>query len=93
MFTVPLDNLTRVFMASFSRHISALGGFGGPEKDQVFGVLSPVRTYIVEGPGLAAAPVTRVGAASNVAFLVLVSSSSSSGFNNVNGTVVDFPLG
>ena len=30
---VPLDNLTRVFMASFSRHISALGGFGGPEKD------------------------------------------------------------
>ena len=31
--TFPLDNLTRVSMASFSRYISALGGFGGPEKD------------------------------------------------------------
>ena len=35
---VPLDNLTRVFMASFSRHISTFGGFGGPENDQNFGV-------------------------------------------------------
>ena len=30
----PLDNLTRVFMASFSRYISTLGGSGGPEKDR-----------------------------------------------------------
>ena len=29
-----LDNLTRVSIASFSRYISALGGVGGPEKDQ-----------------------------------------------------------
>ena len=33
-FMFPLDNLTRAFMASFSRHISALGGFGGPEKTE-----------------------------------------------------------
>ena len=78
-------------MASFSRHISALGGFGGPESDRVL-VISPVRTYVVLGPGLAAAPVAGVGAASDVAFLALVSSSSS-GFINVNGTLVDFPLG
>ena len=31
--TFPLVNLTRAFTASFSRHISALGGVGGPEKD------------------------------------------------------------
>ena len=30
----PLDNLTRASTASFSRHISVLGGFGGPEKDR-----------------------------------------------------------
>ena len=29
----PLDNLTRAFMASFSKYISTLGEFGGPEKD------------------------------------------------------------
>ena len=29
----PLDNLTRVSTASFSRYISTLGGVGGPEKD------------------------------------------------------------
>ena len=33
-FTFPLDNLTRASTASFSRHISALGGFDGPEKDR-----------------------------------------------------------
>ena len=38
---VPLDNLSRVFTASFSRCISTLGGFGGPGKDQVFGILVP----------------------------------------------------
>ena len=27
----PLDNLTRVSTASFSRYISTLGGVGGPE--------------------------------------------------------------
>ena len=32
----PLDNLTRAFMASFSRHISTLGGFGGPERTEKF---------------------------------------------------------
>ena len=58
-----------------------------------FLVFSPVRTYVVEGPGSTAAPITEVGAASNVAFLVLTSSCSSSGFDNVNGTLVDFPLG
>ena len=35
-FTVPLDNLTSAFTASFSRYISALGGFGGPERTVSF---------------------------------------------------------
>ena len=35
-FTFPLDNLTSAFMASFSRHISTLGGFGGPERTEKF---------------------------------------------------------
>ena len=30
----PLDNLTTAFMANFSRHISTLGGFGGPERTE-----------------------------------------------------------
>ena len=34
VFTFPLDNLTRAFTASFSRHISALRGFGGPERTE-----------------------------------------------------------
>ena len=33
-FTFPLDNLTTAFMARFSRHISALGGFGGLERTE-----------------------------------------------------------
>ena len=33
-FMFPLDNLTRVFTASFSRQSSALGGFGGPERTE-----------------------------------------------------------
>ena len=32
----PLDNLTRVFTASFSRYIATLGGFGGPERTEEF---------------------------------------------------------
>ena len=31
---VHLDNLTRAFTASFSRHVSTLGGFGGPERTE-----------------------------------------------------------
>ena len=56
-------------------------------------VFSPVRTYVVEGPGSAVAPVTGVGAVSGVVFMALETSSSSSGFISVNGTFVDFPLG
>ena len=29
-----LDNLTKVSMDSFLRYISALGGFGGPERTE-----------------------------------------------------------
>ena len=32
----PLDNSTRAFTASFSRYISTLGGFGGPERTKKF---------------------------------------------------------
>ena len=35
-FTFPLDNSTRAFTASFSRYISTLGGFGGPERTEKF---------------------------------------------------------
>ena len=56
-------------------------------------VLSPMRTYVVEGPGSAVAPIAGVGAHSGVVFLALETSSSSSGFISVNGTLVDFPFG
>ena len=32
--TFPLDNLTKVSTDSFLRYISALGGFGGPERTE-----------------------------------------------------------
>ena len=31
----PLDNSTSAFTASFSRHISTLGKFGGPERTEI----------------------------------------------------------
>ena len=90
-FTFPLDNLTRAFMASFSRCISTLGGVGGPEKDcKVCG--SSIRAYVVVGVVLAVVVAVTVAVAVAVAAL-WASSSSSLGLVRVYVTLVGTPFG
>ena len=75
---VPLDNLTRVFMASFSRYISILGGFGGPERTEK---CSFFRADVQVSASLASA------------VMPYSSSSSASSLLRVNCTFVGMPLG
>ena len=79
VFTFPLDNLTRVFTASFSRHIPALGGFGGPERTEE---CRSVR-----------ADVYLVGSLTSAVATCSSSSGSDSGLLRANWTFVGTPLG
>ena len=45
----PLDNSTSAFTASFSRHISTLGQFGGPERTEI---VAPLELMFSWGLGL-----------------------------------------
>ena len=80
----PLDNLTRVFTASFSKYISALGGIGGPGKDRNV-LVSSVRAYVVVVGVVSAVAV-------DTAVAALWGSSSASGFERVKDTFVGTPL-
>ena len=64
-------------MASFSRYISTLGGFGGPERTEKCSSFR-ADVYVSACPTSAVAP---------------CSSSSASGFLRVNCTFVGMPLG
>ena len=67
-FMFPLDNLTRAFTASFSRSISTLGGFGGPERTEKCSFFR-ADVYVLASPTPAVVP---------------CSSSSASGLLRVN---------